>query len=115
VRSLLVEVNRNLPDHLEMVRELAAMGYRFDPEQVRRAEPPRVRSGDAPSMSSSAELHTLYEIANAPPPECPLDRFAPFLAQRFGARTPDLYNEAMGVYECTAITLSARTATDRPR
>jgi len=38
VRSLLVEVNRNLPDHLEMVRELAAMGYRFDPEQVRRAE-----------------------------------------------------------------------------
>jgi hypothetical protein len=33
-----VEVNRNLPDHLEMVRELAAMGYRFDPEQVRRAE-----------------------------------------------------------------------------
>lgn len=38
VRTLLVEVNQNLPDHLEMVRDLHALGFRHDPEQVRRAE-----------------------------------------------------------------------------
>jgi FkbM family methyltransferase len=38
VRSLLIEVNQNLPDHLEMVRELVASGFRFDADQVRRAE-----------------------------------------------------------------------------
>jgi len=38
VRSLLIEVNQNLPDHLEMVRELVALGFRFDADQVRRAE-----------------------------------------------------------------------------
>jgi FkbM family methyltransferase len=38
VRSLLVEVNQNLPDHLEMVRELVSLGYEYDPAQVKRAE-----------------------------------------------------------------------------
>ena len=38
VKSLLIEINHNLPDHLEMVRELVALGFRFDAEQVKRAE-----------------------------------------------------------------------------
>ena len=38
VRSLLVEVNQNLPDHMEMVRELNALGFGHDPLQVSRAE-----------------------------------------------------------------------------
>jgi FkbM family methyltransferase len=38
VRSLLIEVNQSLPDHLEMVRELVALGFRFEADQVRRAE-----------------------------------------------------------------------------
>jgi len=38
VRSLLIEVNQNLPDHMSMVRELNALGFRHDPGQVRRAE-----------------------------------------------------------------------------
>jgi FkbM family methyltransferase len=38
VRSLLIEVNQSLPDHMEMVRELNKLGYRHDPEQVSRAE-----------------------------------------------------------------------------
>lgn len=37
-RSLLIEVNQNLADHLEMVRELNALGYVHDPAQVKRAE-----------------------------------------------------------------------------
>ena len=37
-RSLLIEVNQNLPDHLAMVAELNALGYRHDPAQVRSAE-----------------------------------------------------------------------------
>jgi FkbM family methyltransferase len=38
LRSLLIEVNQNLPDHLEMVRELNGLGYAHDPAQVARAE-----------------------------------------------------------------------------
>lgn len=38
LRSLLVETNRNLPDHLEMVRAIEAAGFRCDPAQVARAE-----------------------------------------------------------------------------
>ena len=38
VRSLLIEVNQNLPDHMSMVRELNALGFRHDPAQVSRAE-----------------------------------------------------------------------------
>ena len=38
VRSLLVETNRNLADHMEMVRELNGLGFRHDPAQVERAE-----------------------------------------------------------------------------
>jgi FkbM family methyltransferase len=38
VRSLLIEVNQTLPDHMDMVRELNALGFRHDPEQVGRAE-----------------------------------------------------------------------------
>jgi len=37
VRSLLIEVNQNLPDHMAMVRELNALGFRHDPAQVDRA------------------------------------------------------------------------------
>ncbi len=38
VRSLLIEVNQNLPDHMAMVRDLNALGFRHDPAQVERAE-----------------------------------------------------------------------------
>jgi FkbM family methyltransferase len=37
-RSLLIEVNHNLADHLAMVEQLAILGFRYDTEQVRRAE-----------------------------------------------------------------------------
>jgi FkbM family methyltransferase len=37
-RSLLIEVNQNLPDHMQMVRELNQLGYRHDAAQVARAE-----------------------------------------------------------------------------
>jgi FkbM family methyltransferase len=38
IRSLLIEVNQSLADHMAMVAELGALGFRHDPEQVRRAE-----------------------------------------------------------------------------
>ena len=38
LRSLLIEVNQNLPDHLQMVAELNAIGFRHDPAQVAAAE-----------------------------------------------------------------------------
>lgn len=38
VRSLLIETNPGLPDHLGMVAELEAMGFRYDPAQVAAAE-----------------------------------------------------------------------------
>jgi methyltransferase FkbM-like protein len=38
VRSLLIEVNQNLPDHMEMVEELATLGFSFDRVQVAAAE-----------------------------------------------------------------------------
>ncbi len=36
-RSLLIEVNQNLPDHMQMVAEIAALGFSHDPAQVARA------------------------------------------------------------------------------
>jgi hypothetical protein len=38
MRSLLIETNQNLADHMEMVRELNSMGFKHDPAQVQRAE-----------------------------------------------------------------------------
>jgi FkbM family methyltransferase len=38
VKSLLIETNRNLDDHLGMVEDLNALGFRHDPIQVARAE-----------------------------------------------------------------------------
>lgn len=38
LRSLLIEVNQNLTDHLQMVAELNALGFRHDPAQVAAAE-----------------------------------------------------------------------------
>jgi FkbM family methyltransferase len=38
VRSLLIEVNQNLPDHMAMVDELATLGFSFDRVQVAAAE-----------------------------------------------------------------------------
>ena len=38
LRSLLIEVNQNLPDHREMVAELNALGFKHDPQQVAAAE-----------------------------------------------------------------------------
>lgn len=38
VRSLLIEVNRNLEDHRAMVDELAGMGFRYDAAQVAAVE-----------------------------------------------------------------------------
>ena len=37
VKSLLIETNQNLGDHLAMVKELEASGFRFDQDQVNRA------------------------------------------------------------------------------
>ena len=37
VKSLLIETNLNLQDHREMVTKLNNLGFRHDPEQVRRA------------------------------------------------------------------------------
>ncbi len=38
VRSLLIETNQNLPDHLQMVAELESLGFRYDSAQVAAAE-----------------------------------------------------------------------------
>jgi FkbM family methyltransferase len=38
VKSLLIETNQNLPDHMAMVEELNALGFRHDRGQVDRAE-----------------------------------------------------------------------------
>lgn len=38
LRSLLIEVNQNLADHMQMVAELNALGFRHDPAQVAAAE-----------------------------------------------------------------------------
>jgi FkbM family methyltransferase len=38
VRSMLVETNQNLEDHMAMVRELEGLGFRYDAAQVARAE-----------------------------------------------------------------------------
>ena len=38
LKSLLIEVNQSLPDHMDMVRDLNALGFRHDPLQVSRAE-----------------------------------------------------------------------------
>ena len=38
VKSLLIEINRNLEDHVAMVTELEGLGFRLDPAQVERAE-----------------------------------------------------------------------------
>jgi len=37
-RSLLIEINQSLPDHMAMVRELNQLGFAHDPAQVARAE-----------------------------------------------------------------------------
>jgi FkbM family methyltransferase len=38
VRSLLIETNQNLPDHMQMVTELESLGFRYDRAQVAAAE-----------------------------------------------------------------------------
>lgn len=38
IKSFLIEVNQNLPDHMDMVRELHAAGFAHDPAQVAAAE-----------------------------------------------------------------------------
>jgi hypothetical protein len=38
VKSLLAETNRNLADHLAMVGDLERLGFRYDADQVQRAE-----------------------------------------------------------------------------
>jgi FkbM family methyltransferase len=38
LRSLLIEINPSLPDHVEMIAELEAAGFRYDPAQVAAAE-----------------------------------------------------------------------------
>ena len=45
VRSLLLEVNQNLPDHMAMIEELMGYGFRYDPAQVTRATPVRAIQG----------------------------------------------------------------------
>ena len=36
LKSLLVEINQNLPDHMELVAQLNSCGYRHNPDQVAR-------------------------------------------------------------------------------
>ncbi|MFO0442132.1 MAG: FkbM family methyltransferase, partial [Betaproteobacteria bacterium] len=38
MKSLLIETNQNLRDHMQMVHELNSMGFKHDPAQVQRAE-----------------------------------------------------------------------------
>lgn len=38
LRSLLIEINQNLADHMQLVVELESLGFRFDPAQVAAAE-----------------------------------------------------------------------------
>jgi hypothetical protein len=38
VRSMLIEVNQNLPDHMKMVEEIGGIGYTYDRAQVAAAE-----------------------------------------------------------------------------
>jgi len=38
VRSLLIETNQNLADHIQMVKELESLGFRYDVAQVAAAE-----------------------------------------------------------------------------
>jgi len=38
VQTLLIEVNQNLPDHMQMVGELTALGFSYDQSQVAAAE-----------------------------------------------------------------------------
>ncbi len=38
VKSLIIEINRNLDDHLAIVTRLEALGFKVDPAQVERAE-----------------------------------------------------------------------------
>jgi hypothetical protein len=38
LRSLLIETNQNLPDHMQMVAELESLGFRYDRAQVTAAE-----------------------------------------------------------------------------
>lgn len=38
VRSLLIETNPNLPDHVQMVKEMESRGFRYDPSQVAAAQ-----------------------------------------------------------------------------
>ncbi len=38
LKSMSIEINQNLPDHMQLVRDLNALGFRHDPAQVARAE-----------------------------------------------------------------------------
>jgi FkbM family methyltransferase len=38
VRSLLIEINQNLADHMQIIADLKALGFRHDPAQVAAAE-----------------------------------------------------------------------------
>lgn len=38
VRSLLIEINQNLPDHMQMLKEIESLGFRYDLSQVAAAE-----------------------------------------------------------------------------
>jgi len=38
LRSLLIETNQNLADHMQMVADLGSLGFRYDPAQVAAAE-----------------------------------------------------------------------------
>lgn len=38
LRSLLIEINQNRPDHIQMIADLQSMGFRYDPVQVAAAE-----------------------------------------------------------------------------
>ena len=55
VRSLLIEVNQNLPGHLEMVRELVALGFASTPIRFGAPSAPAAASRDARNTCSRVE------------------------------------------------------------
>lgn len=38
LKSVLIEINKNIPEHRRLVEQMGELGFRFDPEQVRRVE-----------------------------------------------------------------------------
>jgi hypothetical protein len=38
VKSMLIEINQNLPEHVAMTQHILSLGFVYDPDQVKKAE-----------------------------------------------------------------------------